>query len=422
MRIAVTGATGYIGQRLVRAARLAGHEVLALSRRPLTEAGVEWQSFDLADATQLSLPDDIDTVFHLAAETRHAPGAELTEQTAAQLLIDAASSVGATFIFISSQTARADAPTAYGRIKWKIERATIEAGGLVIRPGQVYGGPERGLFGVLCALVRRLPVLPAFVPAPAVQPVHVDDLVEALLACLARMPSTVLCVAAPEGISFATFLHAIARGRASHRPVFIPVPVPLVRVTAKLLGPGLSSKLGLEQLLSLFALQHMNTAGDLQRLAVMLRPLSSGMTRSGRERRELIREGRGILTYVLRTKPASALVRRYVRAVETLRIAQPLRLPDLVLGVPALLVLLDGARDVDAVFRGELDWRLNAALMLAEASPQGACRFLDVDNTGSWFRGAVFIARAALMELGRRFVQLSLWPLLSRVGRRGVFR
>lgn len=422
MRIAITGATGYIGQRLTRAARLAGHEVLALSRRPVIESGVAWQFFDLADATPLALPSDIDAVFHLAAETRHAAGAELTEQKAAQLLIDAAGSVRAAFIFISSQTACADAPTAYGRIKWKIERATIEAGGLVIRPGQVYGGPERGLFGVLCMLVRRLPVLPAFVPAPAVQPVHVDDLVEALLVCLARKPSSVISVAAPEVISFAAFLYAIARGRTSRCPVFIPVPVLLFRVTAKLLGSGLSSKLGLERLLSLFALRHMNTAGDLQRLALMLRPLSSGMTRSGRGRRELIREGRVLLTYVLRTKPAGALVRRYARAVETLRIDQPLQLPELVLEVPALLALLDGSRNIDATFRCELDWRINAALMLAEASPQGACRFLDIDNTGSWFRGAVLIARAGLMELGRRFIRLLLWPVLSRVGRRGVFR
>jgi len=422
MRIAVTGATGYIGQRLIRAARLAGHEVLALSRRPLIEAGVEWQFFDLSDATPLALPSDIDAVFHLAAETRHTASAELTEQTAAQLLIDAAGSISAAFIFISSQTACADAPTAYGRIKWRIERATIEAGGLVIRPGQVYGGPERGLFGVLCTMVRRMSFLPAFIPAPAVQPVHVDDFVAALLACLAQKPSAVLSVAAPVGISFTAFLHAIARGRTSRCHVFIPIPVLLIRVAAKLLGSALSSKLGLERLLSLFALQNMNTAGDLQCLELMLRPLSSGMTRSGRGRRELIREGRVFLTYVLRTKPAGALVRRYIRAVETLRIVQPLRLPVLVLGVPSLLAILDGAKDIDPAFRCELDWRINAALMLAEASPQGACRFLDVDNTRSWFRGAVFIARAVLMDLGRRFMQFCLWPVLSRIGRGGVFR
>lgn len=422
MRIAVTGATGYIGQRLIWAARMAGHTVLALSRRPVIESGVTWQFFDLTAETLPSLPCDIDAVFHLAAKTRHVVGEEFAEHKSAQLLIDAADSIGAAFIFISSNTASAKAPTAYGRIKWKIELATIKAGGLVIRPGQVYGGPELGLFGMLCTLVRRLPILPAFIPSPTVQPVHLDDLVEALLVCIVRKPSMVLSVAAPEGISFAAFLQALARGRTSRYPIFFPIPVFLFHILAKLLGQGPSRKLGLERLLSLFALRHMNTSNDLQRLALVLRPLSSGMTRSGRGRREIIREGRVILTYVLRTKPAGALVRRYARAIKTLRIAQPLQLPELVLILPALLALLDGSRNIDSTFRFELDWRINAALTLAEASPQGACRFLATNNTSSWLGGAVLIARAGFLELGRRFIRLLLWPVLSRVGSQGVFR
>ena len=422
MRIAITGATGYIGQRLIRAARLAGHDVIALSRRPMNYTGVAWQFFDLTNRTPLELPSDLDAIFHLAAETRHSEVLDLSEQKAAQLLIDAASSVRAAFVFISSQTACSDAPTAYGRIKWKIERMTLEAGGLVIRPGQVYGGPERGLFGVLCTLVRRFPVLPAFFPPPAVQPVHVDDLVEAMLVCLTRKSSNVISVAAPDGISFTAFLHAIARARTSRSPVFIPIPVLVFRVMASLLGSRLSNKLGLERLLSLFALRQMNTAVDLQRLELMLRPLSTGMTKSGRGRRELIHEGRVLLTYVLRTMPAGALVRRYARAVETLRINQPLQLPEFVLKVPALLALLDGFRNIDETFRCELEWRINAALILAEASPQGACRYLKIENTGSCFRGAALIVRACLMELGRRLIRFFLWPVLSRVGGGGVFR
>ncbi|MEZ5738037.1 MAG: NmrA family NAD(P)-binding protein [Burkholderiaceae bacterium] len=39
MRIAITGATGYIGMRLVRAAHRQGHSVLALTRRDPGLAG-----------------------------------------------------------------------------------------------------------------------------------------------------------------------------------------------------------------------------------------------------------------------------------------------------------------------------------------------------------------------------------------------
>ncbi|QEZ66453.1 SDR family oxidoreductase [Pseudomonas protegens] len=140
MRIAITGATGYIGRRLVRAARLAGHEILALSRRPMAEPGVTWQAFDLADNLPLSLPEDIAVVFHLAVKTQHDFGESSVEQDAAQRLIEAAAVVGAGVVFVSSQAACADAPTAYGRIKWQIEGKTLAAGGWVVRPGQVYGG------------------------------------------------------------------------------------------------------------------------------------------------------------------------------------------------------------------------------------------------------------------------------------------
>lgn len=421
MRIAVTGATGYIGQRLIVAARQAGHEVLALSRRPAAQPGVAWQAYELAEAEPLFLPLDVDAVFHLAAETQHAEGAEQTELRAAQRLIEAAHRANAAFVFVSSQTARADAPTGYGRIKWQIERATLAAGGKVVRPGQVYGGPERGLFGGLCGLVRRLPVLPAFIPAPLVQPVHVDDLAPALLACLKLPPASLLCVAWPEGVRFSTFLQAIARGRTRRRPLSVPVPTLLIRAATKLMGPGLSGKLGLDRLNSLFALPAMETAADLQKLALTLRPLSAGMSRSGRGRRELLREGRAMLTYVLRMPSGSALVRRYARAIIALRSGQALRLPAAVRRFPALLGLLDGAGGVNPAFRDELAWRLNAALILAEASPQGARRFLGVGRPAGWLRSAWRMTFAVVAEAGRRLGQGVCWPFLSRLGRRGVF-
>lgn len=420
MRIAITGATGYIGQRLVRAALVAGHEVLALSRQPLEQTGSSWQAFDLADTAPLSLPENTDAIFHLAAETQQATGAEEIELAAARRLIDAAGAVGAHFVFVSSQTARADAPTAYGRIKWQIELLTLAAGGQVVRPGQVYGGLEQGLFGELCRLVQRLPVLPAFVPAPPVQPVHVDDLVKALLNCLTQAPASVHCVASAEGVSFTKFLQVLAQERTGRRLIGIPVPTALVRVAAKLLGPRLSGKLGLDRLSSLFALPRMETAADLQRLSLALRRLRDGVSRSGRARRGLLLEGRALLTYVLRMPPKNSLIRRYVRAIEALRNGRSLPLPQPVRRNPALLALLDRAPCLNAEFRNELDWRLNAALMLGEASPEGALRFLGVKGRTGWFRSSLRIKLAVFSEVFRRAAQLLLWPFLARIGRRGA--
>lgn len=415
MKIAITGATGYIGQRLVHAAILSGHQVLALSRRPVARPGVAWQRFDLHDTEPPSLSADIDVLVHLAAKTSGANDATLDEVSAAKLLADAACLIGARFVFVSSQTARADAPTAYGLTKWRIERLALDAGGLVLRPGLVYGGPTSGLFGTLCTLVQRLPILPAFIPAPVVQPVHVDDLVTALLACLTHPPSTLLNVASREPVSFTAFLRAIARGRTTKRPIFIPVPVLLIHILARLSGQTLRDKLGLERLRSLFALRYMDTNDDLRRLSLRLRPMSAGMTRSGRDRRELVREARALFTYLLRMEPVGTLVRRYVRAVEAIRRSGALLLPGMFFKAPILLALLDGAMLVNTNFIHELNVRLGMALTLAEASPQGAIRFLDDEGRTSWLRNAVLILRAGSFEIARRLFQLPLTPLISRL-------
>lgn len=420
MRIAITGASGYIGHRLVRAALEAGHEVLALSRRPVECAGVTWQAFDLKDSASLLLPPGIDAIFHLAAETQGMTGCEEMELAAARRLINAANAVGAVFLFLSSQTARADAPTAYGRTKWQIELSTLEAGGRVIRPGQVYGGPEQGLFGELCSLVRRLPLLPAFVPAPVVQPVHVDDLAQALLNCPAQSPASVHCIAATQGIKFTKFLQLLALERTGRRLISLPLPTPLIRTAALLLGPRLSGKMGLDRLGSLFTLPRMETAADLQRLSLTLRPLREGLTRSGRGRRGLLLEGRALLAYVLRMRPANSLARRYVRAIETLRDGRSLALPESFRRTPALLALLDNARCLNAELRNELDWRLNAASLLGEASPQGALRFLGLYGRSSALRSGLRMTRAVVSEAVRRVGQVLLWPLLSRIGRRSA--
>lgn len=416
MRIAVTGATGYIGQRLVRAARLSGHHVVALSRRPVGDATIAWQRFDLAEDGHLALPPQTDVVLHLAADTRSAHADGDIEQRASQRLIRAAGETGAFFIFVSSQTAAPDAPTAYGRTKWAIEQQVRAAGGLVVRPGQVYGGPERGLFGVLCGLVRRLPVLPAFLPAPLVQPVHVDDLVSALLKCSSLREPAVMSIAEPNGIGFSAFLRAIARGRTRRSPLAVPVPVVVVRLATRSLGPALSARTGLDRLESLFALRMMDTAGDLERLSLRLRPLSSGMSRSGGPRREVLREGRTLLRYILRAEPGASLMRRYTRAVESLLDGQPLHLPALVHGNPGLVGLLEGGRAKVALGEKGLKSRLDMALMLAEASPMGAQRFLRVGKSGSWMGNALRLGGAIAGDGFRRLLQALLAPVLSRLG------
>jgi NADH dehydrogenase len=422
MKIAITGATGYIGQRVVRAALIEDHNVLALSRNLPYFPGISWQHFDLNDAENLSLPSDIEVIIHLAADTLNAEGSGHIEITAAKILIFKAREIGAKLIFVSSQTARIDAPTGYGRIKWQIEKLFLDGGGWVVRPGFVYGGVQNGLYGRLCKLVRRLPLLPAFIPAPVIQLVHVDDLAKALITCFRLAPPSILCVADNNGTSFTRFLEAISLARSGKFKFLLPVPTLFIRGAIHLLPSNINSKLGLDRLKSLLALPRMNTLSDLQTLSLSLRSLNVGITRSGSSRRALLFEGRTFLSYILRSPPQVVLLKRYVKAMEILKNGAILRLPLLVKINPAFLTFFETAGGVDESYRIELRWRLNAASVLAEASPNGAARFLGQANQHfSLIEIYISMLAAVVLEVMRRLVEIIFSPILRRMGTQQVF-
>ena len=146
-------------------------------------------------------------------------------------------------------------------------------------------------------------------------------------------------------------------------------------------------------------------------------PLNACTTRSGRGRRELLREAKAIFPYVLRTAPADISARRYVRAIECLRAGEPLELPRIFLSAPSLLALLDRANGSNENFFYDLNWRLDAAIALSEASTQCVERFLNVDQSSGRLRGAAIIAKALFSESLRRTARLIFRPLIFRFKR-----
>ncbi|MDP1722747.1 MAG: sugar nucleotide-binding protein [Candidatus Gottesmanbacteria bacterium] len=416
MRVVVTGATGYIGSCLTCLASRRGHDVVIASRQRPSTFPASWLPFDLSSDNSIVFPINTNAVVHLAANTTHTNRLKNEcELVAAQRLIKSAQEVGAKFIFVSSQTARPDAPTAYGRTKWHIELEVLSAGGWVVRPGQVYGGELRGLFGMLVKTVQQLSILPAFLPAPKVQPIYVDDLAEGLLRIAERgdIPPGVYCLAAPEPISFSKFLDEIAKSRLRCRRGFVPVPVVIIDALATVLGEALRTRLGLERLRSLFDLPVMESASDLKRLGLTLRPLHSGMHPSGNDRRRcLLREGRALLIYVLKEPPGSAVLRRYICAIEQLRGGQALGLPRFFLGYPIFLSLLDKSVWANKTASAEFSWRLDTATMLAEATPTGAYRFLGLGREHGVLSSLFSMTSAVACEVFWRMLRVIFFPLV----------
>jgi NADH dehydrogenase len=415
--LVVTGATGYIGRHLVRAALARDWNVTAASRKPPDVAGVPWIPYRLeADLATELFPIGA-TVVHLAADTRGNGTGEDQEVAAAQRLLGTARERDLRIVYVSSQTARSDAPTAYGRAKWQVEQRVLQAGGKIVRPGLVYGGQPGGLYRELLNQVEGARALPALFPAPCVQPVHVADLAEGLLRIVERddLPARAFNLAAPAPVSITAFLRALAAVRLRRRRAFVPMPTALLDQALLVANRIRGRVYDAARVRSLLDLPELPCADSLAALDLRLRPLASGMHPSGSNRRRLLlREGRGLITYLLGEPAPATLMKRYAQAVERVRNGLPVGVPGMLLDWPGCLAVLDSRAFLRSASAEELDWRLDAATALAEASPAGARRFLMIEDSAGAAGAFSSIGGVALSEGLWRLVRLLASPLLRR--------
>jgi nucleoside-diphosphate-sugar epimerase len=427
LNIVVTGATGYVGRYFTFMLVENGHNVIALTRNKPSLTSFNWISYDLLNDDEPILPEKSDVLVHLAANTDNNQGLkEEKEVSAAIHLINAAQKVGAKFVFVSSQTADANAPTAYGRIKWCIEQEVLSKSGSVVRPGQVYGGQPSGLYGLLLKTVKNSLLLPSFIlPSPSVQPIHVADLSEGLLRICenVNLSPAVYCLAESRPILFSNFLKEIAKTRLHIKRFFLPVPVILVKSVSLVIGKKLSNRLGLDRIISLIYLPVMETQFDLNTLNLKLRDLRSGMHSSGDiRRREILQEAYAMLSYILKSKPSYSVLRRYLKIIEKLRDAKSLGLPSYYIRRPFLFSLLDKRAWQNKYEYDEFIWRLDAATMLAEATPYGGYYFLGLGDQQGFLKSLLTMILAIISEVYWRvlgfiflpFIRLSLTKMKNR--------
>ena len=188
MTIAMTGATGFVGQTLIEQALDAGHTVRAIARRPQApQAGVEWVAGDLHDTGALAaLADGAEAIVHVAGLTNGRSAAEFDAANVAGTLhvIEAALAAGVPrLVCVSSLSAREPGLSAYGASKARAERL-VKAAALdwtIVRPPAVYGPRDKDLFELFRAAKWGL------VPTPKdgrVSLIHVSDLAALLLSLL----------------------------------------------------------------------------------------------------------------------------------------------------------------------------------------------------------------------------------------------
>lgn len=194
--IAMTGATGFVGQALLQRALAEGWEVRALTRRMQPpRAGVTWVEGDLHDpAALLRLVEGTEAVIHVAGVVNapDAAGFEAGNVAGTLNVVEAAKRAGVRrFLFVSSLSAREPKLSAYGASKAKAEKL-VKASGLdwtTVRPPWIYGPGDRETLDMFKAARWRIVPMP---PKPGrTSVIHVDDLARLLLALVPPLAAVV---------------------------------------------------------------------------------------------------------------------------------------------------------------------------------------------------------------------------------------
>ncbi len=244
--ILLTGATGTVGQAVLRRLTAARRPVRCLVRdaRRLGAERVRVQIAlgDLADPVSFrNATRGVQTVIHLGASTRDQPRASIEELNAVATLrlVRAAERAGARrFLFFTAIGAGLHAPTRFFRAKELARRAVAESAldSTVFAPSIVYSPGDPWL-----TLLERFSYLPA-IPisgsgAALYQPIWAEDVADCVMAALDRDPgraARAFELAGPESLSYEDIVRAALRATGRRRPL-AHVPLPLVRSSLRLL-------------------------------------------------------------------------------------------------------------------------------------------------------------------------------------------
>jgi nucleoside-diphosphate-sugar epimerase len=236
---ALTGAHGYVGSALRRGLMAAGWTVVSLSRREkLEQDEIRWSLDQASGSGPNALSEElrrreVSAVVHAAWDLRLVRPRDLERvnvQGSLRLLDAARTAEVPRFVFISTISAFDEAKSYYGQTKLAVEREVARQGGVVIRPGLVYGERPGGMFGALKAQAAKGAIIPLLGNGRYTQYlVHEDDLAAAVVAAVSvdKVPRKPVTVAHPDGWPLRSLMQQFAQS-AGGKPRFVCVPWQLV--------------------------------------------------------------------------------------------------------------------------------------------------------------------------------------------------
>ncbi|NYG54378.1 NAD(P)H-binding protein [Nocardioides perillae] len=237
-RVLVTGASGFVGRRLVPVLAEAGHDVRAMTRRPEQYDGAGTATYgDVTDRDSLVAALEGVQVAYYFVHSLDRPDFEEHDATAARTFGEAAAAQGVQqIVYLGGLGEEDEALSAHLRSRRQVEGLLGEAGVpvTVLRAAVVVG--HGGIsWEITRQLVKNLPAMVAPKWASTrTQPIAVDDVVRYLAGVLGREEALGRCfeVGGPDQLTYVDMLQVAARvdhGRT----------IPIIRVPV--LSPRLSS-------------------------------------------------------------------------------------------------------------------------------------------------------------------------------------
>jgi uncharacterized protein YbjT (DUF2867 family) len=236
-RILVTGATGFIGRRLVRALLDEGHDVLAMTRRPEAYDGPgEPVPGDVNDRGTLSHPlEGVDVAYYLV-HSLDDPDFERKDAEAARAFASAAAEQGVGQIIYLGGLGDDDTLSAHLRSRREVETLLAETGVpvTVLRAAIVVGAGGIS-WEITRQLVKNLPamVVPRWA-ATKTQPIAVDDVIRYLVGVCGQAAalSRVFEIGGPDQLTYVEMLRLAADAGTGRVAKIVEVPVLTPRLSS----------------------------------------------------------------------------------------------------------------------------------------------------------------------------------------------
>lgn len=245
MRILVTGATGYIGGRLVPHLLAAGHQVRCLARDPARLALHPWRSEvevvagDVLERDSLTAAlDGCDAAYYLVHSMDGGGDFDVRDRRGAETFRDAAATTGlGRIVYLGGLGAAGESLSKHLRSRQEV--GAILASGPTpvteLRAAVIIGSGSVS-FEMLRYLTEVLPVMttPTWVQTRC-QPIAIRDVLEVLVRVLEEPEPVgrVHEIGGPDVLTYAEMMQVYAEEAGLRRRLIIPVPV---------LSPGLSSR------------------------------------------------------------------------------------------------------------------------------------------------------------------------------------